>query len=229
MRSNQLADIASGVEDDFKKSLKIMKTDLTTDGWILPQLESNMRNQINIANIKVEQNSTGYGYQMQSTLTKLESGTNIVGEVPTLFSVRNSSDWSLWKDVKEYVLKHCLQEMTKKDKNNIVVLHDHYSGFKDVGMVLKRLMKDKTVIEYPSSEGKQKDINNLKDFMRKDDTILFTRNYYFDGYEASNIIYLYSGDCGLRNGLLRAVNNVTCIQVGSHAKISGMKEDRSWY
>ena len=229
MRSHQLADIASGVEDDFKNALNIMKTDLTTNGWILPLLESNMRNQINISNIKFEQNSTGYGNQMQSTITKLESGTKIVGEVPTLYTVRNSSEWSLWKEVKEYVLKHCLQDMSKKDKNNIVVLHDHYSGFQDIGMDLERWMKDKTVIAYPSRQGKQKDIANLKDLMEKDDRILFTRNYYFDGCEASNIIYLYSGDCGLRNGLLRAVRNVSCIQVGSHAKISGMKEDRSWY
>ena len=96
-------------------------------------------------------------------------------------------------------------------------------------MDLKRLMKDKTVIEYPSSQGKQKDITNLKDYTEKDDHILFTRNYYFDGCEASNVIYLFSSDSGLRNGLLRAVKNVSCIQVGNHARITGMNEDRSWY
>ena len=79
-QSNQLAD-TDYVKDDFKEAVEDMKEDLTKDGWILPQLKSNKRNQINISNIRVE----SYGaYRIQSSISKLESGTNIVGELPIL-------------------------------------------------------------------------------------------------------------------------------------------------
>ena len=48
LQSNQMADL-SNVEDDFKKALDEMKKDLSMNGWVLPTLETNMRNQINIS------------------------------------------------------------------------------------------------------------------------------------------------------------------------------------
>merc|ERR1712198_661091 len=100
------------------------------------------------------------------------------------------------------ILTHCVHEINKKDNKNVVILHDGDSYFKDVGKDLKRLIKDKTVIEYPSNEGKQKDIKNIKDFIEKDDHILFTRNDYFNGCEASNIVFLSSFSPGIRNSLM---------------------------
>merc|ERR1712133_314598 len=104
---------------------------------------------------------------------------------------------------------------------NVVILHDGKSWFKDVGKDLKRLIKDKTVIEYPSNEGKQKDIQNIKDFIEKDDHILVTRNDYFNGCEASNIIYLNSYLSGIRNSLMRGVKKLILVDVGGYAKVSG--------
>ena len=118
--------------------------------------------------------------------------------------------------------------MNKKDKKNIVVLYDSYFTFQDVGKDLKRLIKDKTVIEYPSNEGKQKDIANIKDFIEQDDHILVTHRKYFNGCEASKVIFLNSDSDGVRNSLMRGVKNVICIQVGI-ATISGMKEDLRFY
>merc|ERR1712126_594564 len=99
--------------------------------------ESNMRNQINISNINVERNGS---YQMQSSIAKLKSGTNIVGELPIRLKVKDISEW---KKKKDNILNHCIQEMNKKDNKNVVILHDNDSFFKDVGKDLKRLIKDK--------------------------------------------------------------------------------------
>ena len=144
----------------------------------------------------------------------------------TLLKVRNERDWMKKKDK---ILLHCVQEMSKRDKKNVVILHNNDDGFEDVGKDLKRLIKDKTVIEYPSNEGKQKDIQNIKDFIEKDDHILVTRNDYFNGCEASNIIYLNSLIGGIRNSLMRGVKNLILVDVGGYAKISGMKEDNRFY
>ena len=221
MQSNQLA-VTSLVEDAFKDALNAMKEDLTKDGWILPQLESNMRNQVNISNINVE----GSAYQMQSSIQKLKSGTNIVGELPIHFKVSRISEW---KKKKDQILNHCIQEMNKKDNKNVVILYDSDSWFKDVGKDLKRLIKDKTVIEYPSNEGRQKIIQNIKDFIEKEDHILFTKTDYFNGCEASNIVYLSHSGGGIRNSLMRGVKNLMLVDVDSGAVISGMKEDKRFY
>merc|ERR1712126_518556 len=150
LQSNALAD-TNDVQDGFKRALSKMKDDLTKNGWILPQLEYNMRNQINISNINVEGNAS---FQMQSSIQQLKSGTNIVGELPIYFKVRSESEW---EEKKDNIMTYCVQEMNKKDNKNVVILHDDFSIFEDVGKDLKKLIKDKKVIEYPSNEGKQKD------------------------------------------------------------------------
>ena len=215
LQSNQLAD-TDIVQEDFNKAYKDMKEVLRNDGWILPQLELNMRNQINISNIRVE----GHGvYPMQSAIPKLESGTTIVGELPILLKVSN------FRENKDQILTHCVQEMNKKDKKNTVIVYDYDYDFKYVGKDLKRLLKDKTVIEYPSNKGKKKDLSNIKDFVEKDDHILFTKRNYFNGCESSKIIYLNYGAAGQRNVLMRGVKDVILVEVGEFAEIRGMKKD----
>ena len=46
-QSNILADLYD--RGDFQKKFVEIKEELTKEGWILPKLESNMRNQVNIA------------------------------------------------------------------------------------------------------------------------------------------------------------------------------------
>merc|ERR1712126_722262 len=111
---------------------------------------------------------------------------------------------------------------------NVVILYASDS-FKDVGKDLKRLIKDKTVVEYPSNEGKQKDIQNIKDFIEIDDHILFTKQDYFNGCEASNIIYLNAFLSGIRNSLMRGVKNLILVDACDGASVSGMKEDKRFY
>ena len=143
-----------------------------------------------------------------------------------------------WDKKKDAVLKYCIQEMEKKDNKNVVVLfdgyspyfHNGYSLFKDVGKDLKRLIKEKTIVEYPSlNQNKQNGISNVKDFIEKDNHILVTKNRYFNGCEASNIIFLSCNNFGVRNSLLRAVKNIICVGVGNHLRIEGMKEDNRFY
>ena len=166
LQSNQLAD-TSNVEHRFNVSLKSMKEDLASNGWILPQLESNMRNQINISNIMFKKD---WGdYKMQSSITKLKGGTNIIGELPILLSVRSEKDWN---GNKEQILTFCIEEMKKRDTMNIVVLYDGYL-FNDVGKDLRKLIVDKKVIEYPvihpnsKVRGKQIGISMVKNFIKR--------------------------------------------------------------
>ena len=166
-------------------------------------------------------------YPMQSSIQKLKSRTNIVGERPIRFKVKDEIEWYKKRDK---ILNHCIQEMKKKDNKNVVILYDNDNFFKDVGKDLKRLRIDKKVIEYPSNEGKQKDIQNIKDFIEKDDHILFTKNDYFNGCEASNIVYLNSfSSKGIRNSLMRGVKNLILVDVDGDAIVSGMKEDKRFY
>ena len=95
--------------------------------------------------------------------------------------------------------------MNKKDDKNLVVLFDSDYFFKDVDSEIKRLIKDKTVIEYPSKQNKQKGFQNIKAFIEKDNHILVTRNRYFNGCEASKVLFLTTGIDGARNSLMRSV------------------------
>ena len=59
------------VKDDFKEALKHIKEDLTRDKWMQLRLESDMRNQVIISNIKVDESGT------ESDITRLETRRNI--------------------------------------------------------------------------------------------------------------------------------------------------------
>ena len=60
------------VKDDFKEALKHIKEDLTRDKWMQLRLESDMRNQVIISNIKVDESGT------KSDITRLETRRNIL-------------------------------------------------------------------------------------------------------------------------------------------------------
>lgn len=222
-------------EERFKEALTEMKDELKKEEWIFPTLVANMRNQVNIANINVERGNFT-GHSMQSSIEKLKSGSSLTGELPFLFKIRYSywdtkegkeirySDWDTKKDE---VLKHCLELMNQKSEKNVAVLWDHWT-FNEVAEDIKRVVKDKKVVPYPSAKSEQKGILNIKDFVEKNDHILVTHSRYFNGCEAANIILLTYGTQGLRNSILRGVQNIICVQLtGSlDAAISGMKEDK---
>ena len=56
-----------------------------------------------------------------------------------------------------------------------------------------------------------------------------TEAKYFNGCESANVIFLTYGLKGIRNIVLRAVQNIICIQLmdedGSETKMNGMKKD----
>ena len=221
LQSNTLADI-SHVNDEFEEALIEMKEELKKEEWIFPTLQANMRNQVNIANVNVER---GVGtYEMQSSIEKLKSGSSLAGEVPLLFKL-NPDDW---KTKKDQVLKHCLELMNQKSEKNVVVLWD-YIYFEDVADDIKRVIKGKKVVSYPAMQTQDEGITNIKDFVEMNGHILVTKSHYFNGCEAANIIFLTFGNSGMRNCILRGVQNVICVRLEIKdwlkAEIRGMKED----
>ena len=253
-QSNVLADMQVNVQDDFQKAFKETKEELEKKGWILPTLEANMRNQVNIANINVEGNSV-YARKMQSSINLLPSASSVVGEIPSLVNIE-SEDWDAKK---EELLRHCIEKIQQKSDKNIVILHDDHPYFKDLEKTLKKVIKNKTILTYPSpfqnkpknvqirtlknviknkqnlrypspSQNKKQNVQNVLDFTIQNNHILVTKYKYFNGCEACNLIYLNSTSySGVRNPLMRASQNVILIQVGVYcAKIKGMKEDNSF-
>ena len=221
LQSNLLADL-SDVEQDFQKAVQEMKEEMKGNGWILPTFSANMRNQVNIANVQIEL------HNMQSSITKLKSGTSLIGELPILFKV----DTFDWNKKKYKVLKHCIELMSQNSEKNIVVLWDDCSKFGDVADDIKRVIKDKKVVAYPSKQSKEKgmlstiasklfpskqskekEILNVKQFVEKSDHILVTRNQYFNGCESANVIILTNSILGTRNIVLRGVHNIICVQL----------------
>jgi hypothetical protein len=223
-QSNVLADV-SDVSGDFQKAFNEAKEGLQTKGWVLPKLESNMRNQVNIANIKVEK-GTSNAYKMQSTIDKLESASSVVGEVPSLFNITPM----YWKQNKDQILSHCIEMIEKKSDKNIVILHDEDSLFKDLEKTLQNTIKNQTILSYPSPcQNKTKSVQNVLDFSQQNKHILVTKNKYFNGCEACNVILLCFGGRGMRNTMMRGVQNVICIQIGDYnANMKGMKEDKTF-
>ena len=239
LQSNVLADI-SNVESGFKEALEEMKNELKNNGWIFPFLAYNMRNQVNIANINVERGSKGMRRRpgvfpgstlgMQSSVQKLNSGSCLIGELPLLFKVLD------WKLQKFEVLHLCINLMMKKNDKNIVVLYDDFKVFKDVDKDIQMIIEDKTVVAYPPDKNKT-GISSIRDFIEKRGYILVTHGQYFNGCEASNIIFLNNFYGGVRNCLMRGVENVICVQlkenkekgikgiIGETTDIKGMKED----
>ena len=83
--SNILIDARFDVGKDFRNSFLRFKEELSKEGWILPTLEYNMRNQVNINNIDIKTDIRGQ--EKPISINKLGSGSSVVGEVPILFKV----------------------------------------------------------------------------------------------------------------------------------------------
>ena len=220
IQSNLLAD-SSIVEKDFENAIKEMTEEMIGNGWILPTLKANMRNQVNISNVQIEQCN---GCEMQSSIVKLPSGTSLIGEAPLLFNVKRVE----WSFKKNKVLKHCFDLMSQKSERNIVVLWDEEMYFEDVADKIKKEIKDKIVVSYPNKQCKEEGISNVRQFVEKSDHILVTKYKYFNGCECANVIIFTSGNAGgVRNCILRGVQNLICVQLihGMEATMNGMKED----
>ena len=227
LQSNLLADLSS-VANDFDTAIVEMKEDMERNGWILPTLGANMRNQVNITNLKYEKYEKDATFnEMQSSITKLKSGTSLIGEIPILFNVR----WSYWDIKKDKVLVHCIELMSQKSDKNIVVLWDNLY-FQNVADDIKKAIKNKNVVVYPSEQSKEEGILNVKQFVEKNHHILVTQNRYFNGCESPNVVYINCEEAGLRNSALRGVQNFICIQLqtqyGHGVKINGVKEDNTF-
>ena len=223
VQSNLLIDL-NDVEKGFKKSFKEMCIELKSNGWILPILRANMRNQVNIAKIGVE---GGYIGKLQLSIEQLPSGSSLIGEVPQLLRV----DYYSWPFKRLAVLKHCIEWMAQKSEMNIVVLWDSDEYFKDVSEDVKRVVKNKKVVVYPPKKSKKEGISNIKDFVEKNDNMLVTESRYFNGCESPNVIYLTFDIVGVRNNVLRGVQNILCIQLtigGYETIITGMKQDNRY-
>ena len=221
LQSNLLADVTY-VKENFETALNEMKEEMSGKGWILPTLKANMRNQANITNVQINE---GCSLPVQSSIAQLASGSSLIGGIPVLFKV----DPIRWDQSKDEVLRHCIKLMSKKSEKNIVVLWDDLK-FRNVADDIQRVIKDKKIVPYPSKQSKEGGILNVKQFIEKSDHILVTRNYYFNGCESANIILLTQGfNAGIRNAVLRGVENVICVQVGNGTsnslEINGMKED----
>ena len=207
LQSNLLTDLSS-VENDFENAVKEMKEEMKRNGWILPALKANMRNQVNIVNVQVEK-SYG-GFEMQSSIIKLPSGTSLIGEVPLLFNVKRVE----WNVKKNKVLKHCLELMSQKSERNIAVLWDEEIYFDKVVKDIKNEIKDRIVVSYPNKQCKEEGISNVKQFVEKSGHILVTQYAYFNGCECPNVLILTSGNAGgVRNCVLRGVQNLICVQL----------------
>jgi hypothetical protein len=224
-QSNVLSDVSQNVDDRFKGSFEATKKELVTKGWVLPALDSNMRNTMNINKISIQ--GCRSDIKMQTSIMKLGSGSSVVGEVPSLFKVQLED----WRQKKERVMKYCIEEMAKKSNKNILILYDGLSDFKDIETTVNKIIIDKTVVGYPSiCRNKVKSVDNVICFTEQANHVLVTEGRYFNGAEVCNIIFLSSlTGSGMRNCFMRAVENVMCVQLtmigSSDAKITGMKED----
>ena len=117
LQSNSLADLCA-VEYDFDGAVQKMKEEMKRNGWILPILKANMRNQVNIAKVHVELGTT-FKYSIEYSVEKLPSGSSLIGEIPISFRVK-SPDW----DQKKYeVLRHCIELISQKNEKNIGIVY----------------------------------------------------------------------------------------------------------
>ena len=122
--------------------------------------------------------------------------------------------------------------MSQKNEKNVAVLWDWDYTFGDVADGIKRVIKHKKVVVYPSEQSKEERISNVKQFVEKTDHILVTRNLYYNGGECANVILFTYGGQGVRNNVLRGVQNIICVQLtygGLEATINGMKEDNRFF
>ena len=213
------------VSDDFNTAFEEFKNHLTEQGMVLPVLSTNMRNQKNIVSVTVQ---GGYvDYKVKDFIKKLECGSTVVGEIPSLVKIKRHD----WATKKCEVLKHVIDSMKKKNNKNIVVLHGAQLKSEDLKSDLINIT-NKTIVVYPTPKNKQQGIANIQTFIQNDNCILVTRSRYFNGSESSNVIYIEKADgvTSTRSSLMRAVEHLTIIQIINNATINdytytGMKEE----
>ena len=233
-QSNVFADKAQ-VTMDFKPKFEDMKYELTRLGWVLPELCSNMRNQKNISRVTVKGNieiSKYRNIKMQDSITKLKSLSTVVGEVPTLVRIKKVD----WGTKKTEVLKHVVDSMGKTNNNNLVILHDDEFKSRDIESEIKKIT-NKTIVTYPSPKNKQKSRRDIKNFVEKGNHILVTRDKFFRGSEASNVLHIITKlllytQGNVRSSFMRAVEELFVIQVitGSEDdEFNGLKEDNTFF
>ena len=158
-----------------------------------------------------------------------------------------------WPKKKPRVLKHVVELMNEKNNKNVVILHDKINKSKEIESELKKITK-KTIVTYPSPKNKQHGRSNLQTFIENDNQILVTRDKYFNGSEASNVIYIttrgsslsirgitgsiggilkeqFVGNMksGTRSSFMRAVEHLVIVNVikgsADQAIFNGLKED----
>ena len=237
-----------------------MKRCLTGRGWVLPALSANLRNQNTISSIEVksgheqfnrkreiayphdtrkhtqsdaldEKHMYEYGtiYEMTDFIKHLKSGSTVAGEVPTLVKVKERH----WPSKKLDILKHVIELMGEKNNKNAVILHDSRNNSQDIQNELMKITT-KTIVTYPAPKNKQQNkTNSIKQFFENGNHILVTRQNYFNGCEASNVIYITSsGYSGMRSSFMRAVENLIVVQllppIKAQFTLKGFKEENKF-
>ena len=215
--------------EDFNEAFKDLKQLLTTQGWLLPNLNANMRNQKNIYNLVVKGTSRSKTDTCNTVLPRLRIGSTVVGELPTLIKVRR---WH-WDEKKKEVLKYCVELVDQHTERNIIILHDLNFLSHEIENDLQEVQNSKTVLSYPCVGNKEQGRKHFQDFCEMIGHLLITQEKYFNGCEAPNVIYLTEGGFGARNPMLRAVERLVCVlrllPNEDFISIHGVKEDNTFY
>lgn len=246
----------AGVDDVFKAKFEEMKNDLFRLGWLLPILSVNMRNQRNISSVTVQGGGHGgekhYGHkelkyassqwalqlkyhhknqtemtQIQESIKKLSCSSTVVGEVPTLVNVYHKE----WLPKKLQVLKYAVDLMSRKNDKNIVILHENSIDSDEIDSELIKISNE-TIVTYPSTKNKQQGRSDIKSFVENGSHILVTKNKYFNGAEASNVIFIAHSDIGVRSSFMRAAENLIIVNIfngyNSDYRFNGFKNDNTF-
>ena len=229
-QSNVLVDTALYMLiEDFNLAFEDLKQNLSSNGWLLPNLSANMRNQKNIYNISVKGSSRSKTDTCNTALSRLRIGSTVVGELPFLVKIKRHH----WPEKETEILNHCVELIDQKTDRNIIILHDASFPSPDIENSLKEVLRNKIVLSYPCPGNNEQGIRNFQDFCEKKNHLLVTQVKYFNGCEAPNVIYLADGGFGIRNAMLRAVERLVCVlrllPNESFISIKGVKEDNSFY
>ena len=209
-QSNLLTDTAD-VSEGFKNEFKQVKKSLASHGWLLPTLNVNMRNQRNIARVKVESDKANF-YQMQYLLPLLNDNTLLVGEVP----VEVKLEKRFWENQKHRVFKYVIDQMNEKNDKNILFLLSQDAKIEDVAGILKTI-SNSTVLMYPIVKDKKLGEANVKAFIEDSNIILVTHDELFNGCETSKVVYIKMGDLNIlrdiKSSIRRAIEHLIIVNV----------------
>ena len=203
-QSNVLVDTSSFmIVEEFNEGYKNLKKTLLSEGWLLPNLNANMRNQKNIYNISVKGTSRSKTDACNTALERLKIGSTVVGELPTLLKIKR---WPDWDERKREILNYSINLIDQQSDRNIIMLHDLNFSTRDIEYALKEVQTSKTILSYPCNGNKDQDRRSFQDFCEKKNHLLITKDKYFNGCEAPNVIYVTEGGFGVRNPLKELTN-----------------------